>query len=179
MLLLQFRWEQLCTNQEEHSLLQSFLGKLVQTSLSYEFLQTQFICYILFMHEHASIHTLTFKLSVMVMEKPVSSSWTWKNVTNFSLPLFYTALYVFRRLSKCWLKTKNELTLPGAVKFSIPIRSLCSSVNFWKFSSRMRLLWSWVAMSATSFRASMSKQKYMSIQNSSEINLRKHLPPLL
>lgn len=114
-----------------------------------------------------------------VMEKPVSSLWTWKNVTSFSLPLFYTALQVFRRPTKCWLKIKNELTLPGAVKFSIPIRSLCSSVNFWKFSSRMRLLWSWVAMSATSFRASMSKQKYTSVQNSSEMNLRKHLPPLL
>lgn len=40
-LLLQFKSERFCTNQEEHSLLQSFLGKLVQTSLSYELLQTQ------------------------------------------------------------------------------------------------------------------------------------------
>lgn len=37
----------------------------------------------------------------------------------------------------------------------MPIRSLWSSVSFWKFSSRIRLLCSWAAISATSFKASV------------------------
>lgn len=54
--------------------------------------------------------------------------------------------------------SKNQaeaLTLPGAVRLSIPIRSCCSSVSFWKFSRRMRLFCSCEVISVTSFSASV------------------------
>lgn len=70
-------------------------------------------------------------------------------------------LFIPFRSTPYLLLSVIALTLPGAVKFSIPIKSLCSSVSFWKFSSRIRLLCSWVAISATSFRASVSKQKWL------------------
>lgn len=57
--------------------------------------------------------------------------------------------------NKGFKNSAGLLTRPGAVRLSIPIKSCCSSVSFWKFSKRIRLCCSWEVISVTSFRASV------------------------
>lgn len=51
----------------------------------------------------------------------------------------------------------KSLTLPGVTRLSMPTKSRCSSVSFWRFSSRARLCWSADVTSVMAWRASVGR----------------------